>query len=557
MKSLFEENRILKLLFILSFFLFGLFHEFTAILFLLFEFLYIGYLFHKKDIVVYDNINFMFMLFIVFTYLFVALFAIDRGMALIGFLRQLSILMFLIILMQYNKQERNELLLLIPLLGIVMIGISVMGYFIPVMSKFFIVNQRIAGFFQYPNTFALFLLIGFVILYKHKDVSAMNDVLLLILLIGIVLTGSRTIYVLTAFMLIYVVKDDPGYIKKILVFAGALVAMIVIVNLFNIDIKVLKRLTQFSFSSSTLLGRLLYYKDGIKLIFSHPFGLGYLGYYYLEPSIQTGVYAVRYIHNDILQIALDVGIIPCIMFVSIITRSLLSDDVDEDNKIILCLIMVHSLFDFDLQFISIFFILLLCMDIYDGKKSKFISLDYKVLGNAFIVICSILSLYVGSALSLQYINKTDLSIKILPFYTEAKITKLSNAKTVKEAVPVAESIEKSNTNIAMVYDIYALNEMEHKNFDQMIEFKEQSLDLQKYNMEAYDTYVQMLYVCVDYYQGDSASQYKYVEKIREVPKTLKKLKKETDGLAFKIHDKPSFKLSKKSRKIIHYASMNN
>lgn len=160
-------------------------------------------------------------------------------------------------------------------------------------------------------------------------------------------------------------------------------------------------------------------------------------------------------------------------------------------------------------------------------------------------------------MSLQYINKTDLSIKMLPFYTEAKITKLSNAKAVKEAVPVAESIEKSNTNIAMVYDIYALNEMEHKNFDQMIEFKEQSLDLRKYNMEAYDTYVQMLYVCVDYYQGDSASQYKYVEKIREVPKTLKKLKKETDGLAFKIHDKPSFKLSKKSRKIIQYATMSN
>ena len=429
MKALFEKNRILKLLFILSFFLFGLFHDFAAILFLFFEFLYIGYLFHKKDIVVYDNINFVFMLFIVFMYLFVALFAIDRGMALIGFFRLLSILIFLIILMQYNKQERNELLLLIPLLGIVMIGISVMGYFIPVLNKFFIVNQRIGGFFQYPNTFALFLLIGFVIAYKHKDVYALTDVFMLILLIGIVLTGSRTIYVLTAFMLIYVVKDDPGYIKKILVFAGALVAMIVIVNVFKIDIKLLKRLTQFSFSSSTLLGRLLYYKDGIKLMFSHPLGLGYLGYYYLEPSIQTGVYSVRYIHNDILQVALDVGVVPCVMFVSIIIRSLLSDDVDEVNKIILCLIMVHSLFDFDLQFISIFFILLLCMDIYDGKKSKFISLDYKVLGNAFIVICSILSLYVGGAMCLQYLNKTDLSIKMLPFYTEAKIAKLTNAKT--------------------------------------------------------------------------------------------------------------------------------
>ena len=58
--------------------------------------------------------------------------------------------------MQFDKEERNELLLLIPFLGILMIGISMMGYFIPVMKSFFIINGRIGGFFQYPNTFALF-----------------------------------------------------------------------------------------------------------------------------------------------------------------------------------------------------------------------------------------------------------------------------------------------------------------------------------------------------------------------------------------------------------------
>lgn len=550
MKALFKENKILKILFILSFFLIGLFYEFMACLFLFFEFVYLGYLFYRRDIVVYDNIHFILMIFIVFMYLFVCLFAIDKGMALIGFFKQLSILMFIIILMQFDKEERNELLLLIPFLGILMIGISMMGYFIPVMKSFFIINGRIGGFFQYPNTFALFLLIGYVVLYMHRDFYTNSNVFLLILLIGIILTGSRAIYILTAIMLIYVMKNNPKYIKKILIFVTTLILIVALINLLKIDIKVLKRLTQFSFSSSTLLGRMLYYKDGIKVLLSRPLGLGYLGYYFLEPSIQTGVYSIRFIHNDLLQIALDIGIIPCIMFIYIIISSLFSQNVKKENKIILGLIIAHSLFDFDLQYIAIFLILILCIDIYDGKKTKFISIDYKIIGNAFIAISTVFSLYLAVSMSFQYFNLTDLSIKLLPFYTEAKVAKLQNIENIKEGTQLAKSIEKSNSNLSIIYDVYALNEMEKHNYDQMINYKEQSLNLQRYNIEAYDSYINMLYICLDYYQNDSTMQNKYIGKIKEVPKTLNKLKKETDNLAFKIHDQPSFELSKQSKEII-------
>ncbi len=552
MKALFKENKILKILFILSFFLIGLFYEFMACLFLFFEFVYLGYLFYRRDIVVYDNIHFILMIFIVFMYLFVCFFAIDKGMALIGFFKQLSILMFIIILMQFDKEERNELLLLIPFLGILMIGISMMGYFIPVMKSFFIINGRIGGFFQYPNTFALFLLIGCVVLYMHRDFYTNSNIFLLILLIGIILTGSRAIYILTAIMLIYVMKNNPKYIKKILIFVTTLILIVALINLLKIDIKVLKRLTQFSFSSSTLLGRMLYYKDGIKVLLSRPLGLGYLGYYFLEPSIQTGVYSIRFIHNDLLQIALDIGIIPCIMFIYIIISSLFSQNVKKENKIILGLIIAHSLFDFDLQYIAIFLILILCIDIYDGKKTKFISIDYKIIGNAFIAISTVFSLYLAVSMSFQYFNLTDLSIKLLPFYTEAKVAKLQNIENIKEGTQLAKSIEKSNSNLSIIYDVYALNEMEKHNYDQMINYKEQSLNLQRYNIEAYDSYINMLYICLDYYQNDSTMQNKYIGKIKEVPKTLNKLKKETDNLAFKIHDQPSFELSKQSKEIIDY-----
>ena len=67
--------------------------------------------------------------------------------------------------------------------------------------------------------------------------------------------------------------------------------------------------------------------------------------------------------------------------------------------------------------------------------------------------------------------------------------------------------------------------MEKHNYDQMINYKEQSLNLQRYNIEAYDSYINMLYICLDYYQNDSTMQNKYIGKIKEVPKTLNKLKK--------------------------------
>lgn len=86
-----------------------------------------------------------------------------------------------------------------------------------------------------------------VILYAHRDFYSNSNIFLPILLIGIILTGSRAIYILTAIMLIYVMKNNPQYIKKILIFVTTLILIVALINILKIDIKVLKRLTQFSF----------------------------------------------------------------------------------------------------------------------------------------------------------------------------------------------------------------------------------------------------------------------------------------------------------------------
>ena len=59
------------------------------------------------------------------------------------------------------------------------------------------------------------------------------------------------------------------------------------------------RFLTISLESSTLMGRLLYYRDVLPVILKHPFGLGYMGYYYAQGGFQTGVYATKFVHNEL------------------------------------------------------------------------------------------------------------------------------------------------------------------------------------------------------------------------------------------------------------------
>ena len=96
---------------------------------------------------------------------------------------------------------------------------------------------------------------------KNKEKYFHTNVFFPLLIIGIVLTGSRTAYILTVLLFVYIIKNNQEYLKVLLPSVLLIVAVIVLFSVLNIDTKVFKRVTQFTLSSSTLLGRLLYYKD--------------------------------------------------------------------------------------------------------------------------------------------------------------------------------------------------------------------------------------------------------------------------------------------------------
>lgn len=107
--------------------------------------------------------------------------------------------------------------------------------------------------------------------------------------------------------------------------------------------------------------------DALPVLLKHPFGMGYLGYYYIQNEIQTGVYTVRYIHNDWLQIGLDIGWIPLVLYGVAAVKTWIGKSVSIRNKMILAVLFLHGLFDFDAQNMFIFLIVLLIMSETEWK----------------------------------------------------------------------------------------------------------------------------------------------------------------------------------------------
>ena len=195
------KNKIINIknLFILIPFIFGLFYEFAvcsvAILFLI---ILLKKFVKNQKLNIYYNYCFFSVLILTISSLLTCIWAIDKQDAIFGFFRILTILLFVIILMQEEENKIKEFYKLVPISAIFMVIICIIMKLIPNLSEYvYSDNGRLGGFFQYSNTFALFLLTGINVLLYENEKSKLNVIYIFILLSGILLTGSRTVFILT------------------------------------------------------------------------------------------------------------------------------------------------------------------------------------------------------------------------------------------------------------------------------------------------------------------------------------------------------------------------
>ena len=493
-----------------------------------------------KTFVVKQDLTAISVILITLGYGLTCFWAVDRGMALIGFLKFLPLLLFLLLLWQESGKKR--VLQLLPYLGAAMALISAIGMHIPALKHWFSVADRLAGFFQYPNTFAVFLLVCELLLLK-KTQKAWYDYLTLALLIaGILYTGSRTVFVLflvLTFAMLVVLFPKKG---KVVLLAGAALAVLLVGILALAGNSVIRRYLSISLTESTFVGRILYFVDALPLLLKYPFGMGYMGYYYIQGSIQTGVYSVAYIHNDFLQLLLDIGWIPGLTFLGAIVSYFAQKKIPLADKIVAAALCLHSLFDFNLQMIGMFFVLLLLLDRPDAKLH---TVKVKIPGKAALICVSALSLYMGAALLLSHLGHWQLADQLYAYNTRNTLNMLEQETDLEKANTMADQILRYNKQYFAPYSVKAKYSYSKGDFTAVITNKQAAFERNPFEHREYEEYCQMLLTGMDLYRkaGDTKSAQFCKQQLLQTQKMLSANAQRLSKLGKMIDDQPVTELS--------------
>ncbi len=466
----------------------------------------------------------------------------DHGMALPGVLQFLPLPLFVLLTGQLEPEERPELLRFFPESAAVMVLLSALLSRIPGSAPFFLVNGRQGGFFQYPNTYALYLLTALVLLlFGRKRAPAHRIVLLLLLSGGILFSGSRTVMALLLVVLVFFCFWEKDRRLR-LAGAGALILMLgggALYVLITGSTGGIGRFWSSSLSSSELLGRFLYARDALPVILRHPLGLGYMGYLRLQGSFQTGVYTVTHVHNEFLQLLLDAGWIPAVLLLRALLCAVRGKEKSTLRLILLAVICLHCLLDFDTQFTSVAMLFFLAMDTAPKGRKAVRPRGAVYAGAALLAAFSV---WIGTASGFLWNRDPSAAAAIYPGYTTALIRCLPLEGETTET-ELADRILSLCDSVPIAWDIKAREALSQENTEEMMRSKREAIRCAKYSLPEYQDYILLLERAVSLPGISETEREACRAEMAAIPGMLEKVKAETSVLGWKIRDLPNLELS--------------
>lgn len=522
-----EKMTLPPILFFIAPFFYGLYYEHLAVLAgIVFLFL-LWRCERKQGLTIYINPVLVCFVIILLGYFSSVFYAVDSGMAWIGFLKKLPVFLFLLLIMQFSKEERICSLEIIPFTGTVMTMIGIAAYMIPAGKEFFYMAERLSGCFQYANTYAMFLLCGIMIKGWEQELRIGNYIELFVLTIGIFLTGSRTVFILLIPAAVIILVKNKKLLPVILGMLFLLAALGITSAYITGNMQNIGRFLTISLHSSTFQGRLLYLYDALPMLLKHPFGLGYQGYFYLQSEVQTGIYSIQYVHNGFLQIGLDAGIIPMIVGMVLVAGQIISKHTDGMQRVLLIFLSLHSFVDFDMEYLFMAILFVLCMDISSGKKILLKKMqkakEVHMLCNIFLATAGGLFLYFFIPLTAYYYENYLIATFCFPKYTQAQLHLLSETDDVEEAEKLSDCILKENKQATLAYDAKAMVAYIKDDYISMIDYKTQAIKTDKFSKQEYEEYALYLLEGIEYYTA--------MEKTEEAKKCREELEKIPDLVA--------------------------
>lgn len=475
----------------------------------------------------------------------------DRGSAPWGFVHTLPLVLFALVLLQLEKNQIGEVYCLVPLSGAVMTSVSFVMFWIPAVADQVSVAGRLSGFFEYPNTFAAFLLAGLMISVSNQKRTRWSFVVDAILIFGIFQSGSRTTFVMLIVMMVILCICKLE--RKIRIglwsaFAVCIVWSFVVPLLGGNDATDRYLLT--SINSNTLMGRLLYYSDALKIIAKHPLGLGYGGYHAVQGALQSGYYDVAYVHNGLLQLFLDVGWFPALMMCWSILRSFFSSAATPTQRLLLLVIIGHSMLDFDLEYLSMWLLVLPALQFHQPKPIQIRKGGKPAIAVGAVAVAVCLWLAVSDGLYRN--SQLEWCLKVTPFHSQAQIHRLTTITDAQILDQAADKLLALNPHSSVAYSAKANAASAMGDAGAMVEAKKKAISCARYHLNEYLDYFDKLYKVMAYYHsvGDMESASVCMELLQQIPLMLDDVRVSTSPLAEKLGDQPELVLPETYQKIL-------
>ena len=476
---------------------------------------------------------------------------ISHGDAFYGFMHILTAVVFLAFLNTFSNEEKQDAIGVIPYAALAMIILTAIAYVIPGLKDIVYVNGRMGGPFEYPNTFGLFILIGLYVFVESislKKWKIKDYIITFVILAGILMTGSRSIFIMTICLSVYILFSLKGVRKTYSIILAVSMVLAGIYLFITGDVSSIGRFLTTSVHSSTFLGRILYDIDAFKMILSRPFGYGYLGYYYIQHFFQSGIYSVRFVHNDWLQIALDYGVISLVAFGYLYGLGLYR--ADTRRRVVLLLVGIHMLFDFDLQYFAILMIVLICfsMNQLSDKQKGVIVLRrtplIKGIANTSLVLFLLTYIWLGVADFMQSHNMREESLYIYPWTADVKLHAIAETNDKEVRNQYAEELVDDVQYVGPAYEVLSEKAMDEGDVYTAMEMRRNSVIYQKYSIDKYEEYATLLCDIIDTYKDtDKEIVNKALSNLSEIPELINKTESETSAIAYIINDAPEFTMS--------------
>lgn len=492
----------------------------------------------NKRFVFTKDIKFIFILLWSFSYLLTIFWSVDTELSWLGFLKFFTVPLFLITIMQYkyDQEQKNKWFYFVAKIGAVMIGIilivSLFERIITGESSLFFYQNRLAGFFNYANSFALFLLIGIIITGFKKELKLVDFVVMNLLLVGILLTNSRAIMIISAFAYLLVLIFNKESRKKNFINLGIMVVVAVIVTFIMKNFGVSNRIS--SGNSSEWLLRILYYKDALRMAIQNIFGHGYMAWWYMQEGMQTGAYDAQFVHNGLLQIVVDAGVIPALLIVATFIIGFFDKKVTARDRVLMLIILGHSLIDFNMEFLAITLVLFMTLEF--NKKQELTKVNNIKIA---IYSCGLIYIFFAVVTTLNNFGQYEIANSMFS-YSITLNKELEIAESTEKRIEIAEELYDKNKYFLNASALLSKKEQNLGNYEKAHEYELWIVKNKKYTMLNYIQYVQFLEKVIQHYyvNGEIETMKMYVDRLVNVETMIENVKETSDELAYKIVHKP-------------------